>query len=68
MFRLGCQMCWLCRTKDALVATCKRHVLDLLGLDMSHCNDWLPFIQVHYQRPSSSMDPEEMEHTEVILC
>lgn len=53
------------RCMDALIATCKRHAQNLLGLDLSQCQEWLPLLQVHYQRPPHSMKPEEQESTEV---
>ncbi len=57
--------CAGCRGFDALIATCKRHSKNLLELDLSQCQEWLPFIQVHYQRPPSSLHPDDMETSEV---
>lgn len=53
------------RSTKPLIATCVRHAKDLLGVDLSACKEWLPMVEVHYQRPPSSSSPDAMESTEV---
>ncbi|KAK9904952.1 hypothetical protein WJX75_006352 [Coccomyxa subellipsoidea] len=50
---------------EPLIATCVRHAKELLGVDLSACKEWLPVIEVHYQRPPTSMSPDAMESTEI---
>ena len=59
--------CCACRSTEPLIATCVRHAKELLGVDLSACKEWLPVIEVHYQRPPTSMSPDAMESTEVCL-
>lgn len=53
------------RSTEPLIATCMRHAKDLLGVDLSTCKEWLPMVEVHYQRPPSTSSPDAMESTEV---
>ncbi|EIE19235.1 hypothetical protein COCSUDRAFT_49062 [Coccomyxa subellipsoidea C-169] len=55
------------KSTEPLIATCVRHAKKLLGVDLSACKEWLPVIEVHYQRPPSSLSPDATESTEITV-
>ena len=55
----------MCRAPKALINTCIRHARSNLGIDLSSCSQWMRFLEVHYQRPASTMTPPAMETSEV---
>ena len=55
----------MCRSIEPLIATCVRYAKDLLGVDLRACKEWLPVVEVQYQRPPSTSSPHAMESTEV---
>ncbi len=46
------------------MSTCVRHAKELLGIDLGACTSWLRCIEVHYQRPPTSLSPDDTESTE----
>lgn len=60
-------VCDCCRGKKGLTNACIRHAKSQLDLDISHVKNWLRFMEVHYQRPSTSGDPDARESLEVSL-
>ena len=46
------------------MSTCVRHAKELLGIDLGACTNWLRCIEVHYQRPPTSLSPDDTESTE----
>ena len=47
------------------MSTCVRHAKELLGIDLGACTSWLRCIEVHYQRPPTSLSPDDTESIEV---
>ena len=60
-----CKSSVICRAPRALINTCIRHARSNLGIDLSSCRQWMRFLEVHYQRPASTMTPSAMETSEV---
>lgn len=55
----------MCRGKKGLTNACIRHAKAQLDLDLSSVKNWLRFLEVHYQRPAGSSDPNAIESDEV---
>ena len=53
------------RGEEALVTAGKRYAREQLNLDLTPCNHWLRFLEVHYQRPPPSSAAEALETSEV---
>ena len=53
------------RGQEALVTAGKRYAREQLNLDLTPCNHWLRFLEVHYQRPPPTAAAEALETSEV---